>query len=575
MTKMTIDFRVKLLAAGLAIGALIFAGFLLSSGLDKKARLASMEDAFARLDEAMLPLERLAAAVRLDVTQVQQFLSDVSATRGLDGLDDGFQGAAEHAAEADRHIGEIRTLAQRLGDEELATSIAAVATAFGPYYEGGVAMAKAYVAGGPAEGNTMMPGFDAQAEALRSALDSMSARTTALVREAHDTTISTMGRLSREIDFETRMIGVLSVAQIFVSLGLAIGIRRMVLSPILEMADAMTRLAHGDLSVNVPFAGRNDEVGTMAEAVQVFRTNGIERARLEAQQDAELEMRNRRTVAIDRLVTDFDRLSSRIARTVANASNDLHASASTLTAAAEEATHQSAAVSSASEEASTNVEVVAVSTDQMVASIQEIGARVDEASQISAAAVNEAHATRAIMGELEEGAQRIGEIVGLISEVAGQTNLLALNATIEAARAGEAGRGFAVVAAEVKGLADQTAKASGQISAQIGDIQNAARAAVEAIRKITTTIDRIDAISGAIAAAIEEQTATTREISRNVQQVSVGTAEVAANITGVTRAAEETSATAIQVRMASAELADQSIALEREVANFLRGVRAA
>lgn len=349
----------------------------------------------------------------------------------------------------------------------------------------------------------------------------------------------------------------------------------MVLSPILAIADVMARLAHGDLSVNVPFVGRSDEVGAMAEAVQVFRTNGLERARLEAEQAAEQEQRNRRTATIDRLVTDFDRMSSRIARTVADASKDLQTSASTLTAAAEETTHQSTAVSSASEEASTNVETVAASTTQMAASIQEISARVDEASQISAAAVGEAQATRAIMSELEEGAMRIGEIVGLISEVAGQTNLLALNATIEAARAGEAGRGFAVVAAEVKGLADQTAKASGQISTQIGDIQNSARAAVEAIRKITTTIDRIDTISGAIAAAIEEQTATTQEISRNVQQVSVGTAEVAANITGVTRAAEETSATADQVRKASTELADQSVALEREVASFLRGVRAA
>lgn len=575
MVRMTIDLRVKLLSAALAVGALIFAGLLLASAFEGKARLASTDAAFNRLDETMLPLERLAAEVRLEVTQVQQYLSDVSATRALDGLDDGFKEAAEHAAEAEKHIGEIGELAQRLGDEKLVSSIGAVATAFGPYYRGGIAMAKAYVAEGPAKGNTMMPGFDAQAEALRSALDGMSARTKALVQESHDTTTSAMETLSRQIDSEIRTIGILCIGLLLVSVGLAIGVRRMVLSPILAIADVMARLAHGDLSVNVPFVGRSDEVGTMAEAVQVFRTNGLERARLEAEQAAEQEQRNRRTATIDRLVTDFDRMSSRIARTVADASKDLQISASTLTAAAEETTHQSTAVSSASEEASANVETVATSTTQMAASIQEISARVDEASRISAAAVGEAQATRAIMSELEEGALRIGEIVGLISEVAGQTNLLALNATIEAARAGEAGRGFAVVAAEVKGLADQTAKASGQISTQIGDIQNSARAAVEAIRKITTTIDRIDTISGAIAAAIEEQTATTQEISRNVQQVSVGTAEVAANITGVTRAAEETSATADQVRKASTELADQSVALEREVASFLRGVRAA
>ena len=575
MPRITIDLRVKLLSAALAVGTLIFSGFLLSAGFEEKSRLTSMEAAFLRLDEAMLPLERLAAEVRLDVTQVQQYLSDVSATRGFDGLDDGFEKAGEHAAEAEKHIGEMRVLAKRLGDEELVSSIAAVDTAFGPYYSAGIAMAKAYVAEGPAKGNSMMPGFDAQAEALRTALDGMSVRTEVLVKESRDTTTSAIGTLSSRIDSEIRTIGLLCVGLLLASAGLAIGVRRMVLAPILEIAEVMTRLAHGDLSTSVPFTGRSDEVGAMAAAVQIFRTNGLERVRLEAEQAVEQEQRNRRTETIDKLVTDFDRLSNRVARAVAAASNDLQVSASTLTATAEETTHQSTAVSSASEEASINVEVVAASTAQMAASIREIGARVDEASQISATAVGEAQATRAIMGELEEGALRIGEIVGLIGEVAGQTNLRALNATIEAARAGEAGRGFAVVAAEVKGLADQTARASGQISAQIGDIQSAARAAVEAIRKITTTIDRIDTISGAIAAAVEEQTATTQEISRNVQQVSVGTAEVAANISGVSRAAEETSATANQVRKASTELADQSVALEREVANFLRGVRAA
>jgi methyl-accepting chemotaxis protein len=362
-------------------------------------------------------------------------------------------------------------------------------------------------------------------------------------------------------------VGLVVVGGLFVMRG--------VVRPIADTTETMRRLADHDLSVEIRHTAKADEIGTMARAVQVFRDQMAEADRLRAEQSKVEAAERARAQKIDALLRDFDRTAGGIVSGVTGAAEELQAAARILTGSAEEASRQSTAVSAASEEAATNVHTVAAASEELATSFAEIGHRVEEASHIAGTAAREADATMDTVRALSQGADRIGEISGLIDAIAGQTNLLALNATIEAARAGEAGRGFAVVAAEVKGLADQTAKATGQITAQIAEIRASTENAISAITTIARTVERFDGISAAIAAAIEEQSATTREIARNVQQAASGTTEVSGNIVGVNRAAEETSSAAAQVQGTSGELARQADVLGREVGRFLEAVRAA
>ena len=376
-----------------------------------------------------------------------------------------------------------------------------------------------------------------------------------------------------------RIVRVALIGTILAGLGLVVGgwilVMRRVVRPIGDTTETMRRLADHDLSVGILHTEFADEVGTMARAVRVFRDNMAETARMREEQERARVAERERAGRVDTLLRAFDTAATGIVSHVSSAAAELQSAATILTGSAEEATRQSSAVSTASEEAASNVQTVAAASEELAASFAEIGSRVEEASRIAGVAAREADTTRETVRTLAQGAARIDEISGLIDAIAGQTNLLALNATIEAARAGEAGRGFAVVAAEVKGLADQTAKATGQITQQISEIRASTDAAVAAITNIARTVERFDGISTAIAAAVEEQSATTRDIARNVHRAASGTTEVTGNIVGVNRAAEETSAAAAQVQGTSHELARQAETLGREVASFLARVRVA
>jgi len=350
---------------------------------------------------------------------------------------------------------------------------------------------------------------------------------------------------------------------------------RSITVPVAATVRVMERLAEGDVEIEVIGADRKDEIGEMAKAVLVFKTNAVERRRLEAEEKAALERRHARQARMEALTTEFGRAISDLLNGVAKGVRHMEGTAEAMTANAEATRQQSAAVSAATEEASTNVNTIASASNEMLASIQEIGNQVSRSATISSNAAAEAGATNERMESLAATAMRIGEVVKLISDIASQTNLLALNATIEAARAGEAGKGFAVVAGEVKNLANQTAKATGDISAQIGGIQAETKAAVDAIKRITQVVAEINEMSSAIAGAVEEQAAAMREVVRNVEQAALGTNEVARNIVQVADAADGTGRMAVGARDAAGALSSESEKLESSVKHFLSGIKAA
>jgi methyl-accepting chemotaxis protein len=348
-----------------------------------------------------------------------------------------------------------------------------------------------------------------------------------------------------------------------------------VVKPLSSMTAAMGRLAGGDLEVEVVGTRRKDEVGELARSLQVFKDNAIEARRLAEAAEAENQAKMRRAQRLDELTKAFQSSSSELVRSLSAAASEMEATSGSMSATAEETNQQAAAVASAAEQTSANVQTVAASTEELASSVNEISRQVGESSKIANEAVEEARRADVIVQSLTQGAQKIGDVVALIDEIASQTNLLALNATIEAARAGEAGRGFAVVASEVKELAAQTGRATSEISSQITEIQTATQQAVEALRSIGGTIDSISKITYTVAAAVEEQGAATHEIARNVQQAAQGTQAVTGNIEQVREAAGVTGAASAQVLSAARELAQHSANLGNEVESFLTNVQAA
>lgn len=371
------------------------------------------------------------------------------------------------------------------------------------------------------------------------------------------------------------LAGVIAVAMALGIGGLGFAQLR-ILRPLGSMTQAMGQLASGDTSILVPGVGRADEVGMMADAVQVFRDNMIEAERLRSREaEAEKRAEEQRKADLRRLADDFQRAVGGIVETVSRASGHLEGAALTLTRSADAAQKGSNVVALASGETSANVQSVAAASEQLASTVGEISRQVQESSVIANKAVVQASRTNDCVEELSKSADRIGDIIGLINSIAGQTNLLALNATIEAARAGEAGRGFQVVAQEVKALAAQTGKATDEISSQIAAMQSATREAVGAIHDITSTINTISEISGAIAAAVEQQGSTTQVISRSAAEAAKGTSEVAANISDLSRVATETGAASNQVLDSAKGLSSQSSHLKSEVEKFITTVRAA
>ncbi len=395
----------------------------------------------------------------------------------------------------------------------------------------------------------------------------------ALIKFSEDGLAFAQSEKDRVFSSVVRTLIIGGIVIVIVFLGIGIPIMRSITRPVAAITKTTSLLADGNLDTLIPAAENKDEVGEMARALGVFKDNFLAARKQRETWDAEQELRAKRAQEIEHATADFKVGIETALESVTSASDSMRTTAETMTETATTTSHKSVAVSNSANDASGNVQTVAAATEQLSASISEINQQVVRSSEIASSAVDQAGNANILIGSLDTAAEKIGEVVGLISDIAEQTNLLALNATIEAARAGDAGKGFAVVASEVKNLAAQTGKATEDIGNQVGDIQAATQEAVEAIQSISGTISTIHEISTSISAAVEQQGAATQEIARNVEQAARGTTEVSNSISAVNEAVSKTGQAANTALEAANNISKEAGEVRSQVAGFLSTVQ--
>ena len=533
--------------------------------------LADVEVASVRPMVSVVDLVTTIKDVEIHVVQVQQFLTDVSATRDPEA----FTEAKEHAEAFQVDSQKAIALAAALNLPQVTQKLEKVRAGFPAYYDLGQQMADAYIRDGVEGGNQFMRKFDGTAEAMSTDVASLVEVTQAAVTQMTVQLTGTFAELEEEGHQILTVFLMVGAVALLGCGGLAIGFLVWVSRPLNRIESAMRRLADGDIDTPLPLHGKRDEIGAMILALTVFRSAEQDRRSLAAQRAQQDAMAAAdRKVLRETLAQKFQNTVGTLIRQQAQAAQALRISAQSMATASKQTVDQAIVMAALADDTADNVKTIAAATEELAASVGEIGHQVERATDINTRARNQTETADAEVRQLTDAAAQIGDVVSLIQSIAGQTNLLALNATIEAARAGDAGKGFAVVASEVKNLANQTAGATQDIIARISDMRASVEASAEALKQVSGTVGDSHAISGSISSAVTQQGMTAQEIARHAQEAFQRTATVSATVDDIHQVATKTGDAANDVLAASTALAEQSTLLDREVEGFVQTVLA-
>ncbi len=575
LKQLSMATRLNLLVGLMAATLGTYASLAIIGTSKSHQQLRSVRDSYQTIDLRVIPLLRIVGEIELDVTQVQQFLTDISATRGLDGLDDGFKKAEENAAGFAKHMESALDHARALQEGALEKALADLMTTFTPYYTTGKMMAAAYVTIGPSAGNKMMPVFDKGADGMREALESVKKQTLAIAESRR--TVTERSFASLESNLTVQQVTGLAAVLIAITFAVIVSllVRRHFSIPVTRLANTITKIAGGQTYAQIPYREHGDELGDMAKAIAILQQAMVERDRLQAEEASNEAEREVRRELLTSLIDCFNGKVANIMQNVTAQAASIDKTASTLSQIAHISDEQAGSVHRVSQQSATAVNHAAGAATELSASIGEINHQVTTASTVVRQAEQLARETNQGVTRLADAADKIGTMVELIRSIAGQTNLLALNATIEAARAGDAGRGFAVVAQEVKGLAAQVGQATDDISALVGDIQGSTHSAVTAIGDIMNTMIAANAATTAISSAVQQQAAATQEISRNISETAHRSDDLTEAFGAVTKTISETNHSAQGLSALARELSEHADQLREEMTHFTREVAVA